>query len=368
MLPTLPHPWRFALLVLPLALALTACLPEGVRVPQSPLSGLLEPKIGLIAYLGLDGNVYTIDQGGNRNTPLTSDAHDDATGYFFYGMPTWSPDSQSVAFPAYTGQGTAEPDTTSIYTAHRDGTALVEALHTDDFVIFWSWAPDSTRVGAIARTPNQSLAFEVAPAQGGDSQVIDVGVPYYWSWAPSGHSLLVHAGGASPNADARLALLELDPTVTEQVLDLRPAEFKSPAFSPDGTQVLIAAENAAGEAELLVTDAFGQNARVITTYTGSIAFAWSPNGKRLAYLLTDSAQPGTPGQLVVADPAGKAKAVALDAEQLVYAFFWSPDSNSLAYFTQFTPDLTLTPTPSTSPATATPTTATARRRCCSTWM
>ena len=89
--PTPLHRWRLALLVLPLALVVTACVPDGVRVPQSELSALLEPKIGLIAYLGLDGNVYTIDQGGGRNTPLTSDAHDDESGYHFYGMPTWSP-------------------------------------------------------------------------------------------------------------------------------------------------------------------------------------------------------------------------------------------------------------------------------------
>jgi len=338
-MPPTPHrPWRLALLVWPLALVVTACLPEGVRVPQSELSALLEPKVGLIAYLGLDNNIYTIDQGGGKQTPLTSDAHDDASGYRIYAMPAWSPDSQSLAFAAYTGLSGAAPDSTSIFTAHSDGTGLIEALNTADFLIFWSWAPDGRRVGVIAQTPNNSLAFAVVPPQGGDSQVIDVGAPYYWSWAPSGHSLLVHAGGASPNANARLALLELDPDVSEQVLDLRPAEFKSPAFSPDGTQVLMAADNDNGDSELLVTDALGGNARVLTSYAGSIAFAWSPNGDRVAYLLTDSAQPGTPGQLVVADPAGQAKAVALGSDEQVYAFFWSPDSWSLAYFTEFTPD------------------------------
>lgn len=325
---------RLALLALPLALALSACLPEGVRVPQSELSALLERKVGLIAYLGVDGNIYTINQGGGQQTPITTDARQDDNGYFFYGLPTWSPDSERLAFSAYAGTGTTSPTSTSIFTADSDGANLVEALNTEDFLVFWSWAPDGRRVAYIAQTPSNSLAFATVPPEGGASEVLDVGAPYYWSWAPSGRSLLVHAGGASPNASARVALLQLEEGVTEQVLDLAPAEFKNPAFSPDGQQVLLAAANAAGEAELLLTDAVGGNPRVITTYEGSIAFAWSPNGERIAYLLTASPQAGTPGQLVVADPDGKAKPVALPAETLVYAFFWAPDSKSLAFFTE----------------------------------
>ncbi|MCC7359745.1 MAG: PD40 domain-containing protein [Anaerolineales bacterium] len=314
-------------LALPLVLAATACLPEGIKVPQSELSALLEVKSGLIAYLGVDGNIYTIDQGGGRQTPITTDARQDDSGYFFYGLPTWSPDSQRLAFAAYRGVADTAPDHTSLFTARSDGTELTEALTTEDFLLFWAWAPDSQRVGYVAETPNNSLAFALVPRQGGESQLLDVGAPYYWSWAPSGHSLLVHAG-------ARLALLELDPSVTEQVLDIAPGEFNSPAFSPAGDRALLAAENADGGADLLVTDALGGNARTLTSYTGNIAFAWSPNGERVAYLLSDSALAGAPGQLVVADPNGQGKPVELPADVPVYAFFWSPDSKSLAYFTE----------------------------------
>jgi Tol biopolymer transport system component len=350
--PTPRLPWRLALLALPLALLATACLPEGVRVPQSELSSVLERKVGLIAYLGSDGNIYTIDQGGNKQTPITTDARQDDSGYFFYGMPSWSFDGQRLAFPAYSGQGQAAPDETHIFTAKRDGTELVDAVTSENLMVFWSWAPDGKHVGYIAQTPGENLAFAMVAPEGGDSAVIDVGVPYFWSWAPSGQQLLVHAGGASPNPTARVARLDLGTGVTEQVLDLQPGEFKNPAYAPDGQQVLLAVANADGGGDLVVTDAAGSSPRVITSYPGNVAFAWSPNGNRIAYLLSDSLQPGAPGQLVVADPDGKAKPVSLPAETPVYAFFWSPDSKSLAYFTEAPPAEDATPEPEATAAAA----------------
>ncbi len=340
-----------------LSLFVSACLPEGIRVPQSEFSGLLEPKSGLIAYLGVDGNIYTIDQGGNNDTPITLDAHSDDTGYHIYGLPTWSPDGESLAFVAYTGQPEQNPSSTTLYTAHRDGTALVEAHTGSDFLVYWSWAPDGRRLGFISETAGGNMAFRVVPPEGGAAEVVDAGAPYYWAWAPNTNAVLAHAGGASPAPNARLSFLQLDSGVFEQVLDVDPAEFKAPAFSPDGGQVLIAGTTESGASALLLTDALGGNQQVLTEYEGSVAFAWSPNGDRVAYLVSDSPALGAPGRLVVADPTGRRDPVEL-ADVEVYAFFWSPDSKSLAYFSEAViepEEGEATPTPA--PETGEPTTA-----------
>jgi len=331
-----------------LALTLSACLPDGVRVPQNQLSGILERKSGLIAYLSSDGNIYTIDQGGGHKTSVTTDAFVDEKNFLFYGLPTWSPDSQSLAFASYTGLRGENPSSMSLFTAHKDGTQLQEALKSDMPLIFYLWSPDSKRLGLISSTANNSIAFDVV-SPSGERELVDAGAPFYWSWAPDGHAILAHIGGASPAPDARLSLLQLDPTVSEQAFGLPPSEFRAPAFSPDGRQVLVASpSDTDGKSALVLTDPAGGNSKTLAEYDSAenIAFVWSPDGSRVAYLLSSSPVPGSTGHLVIVDPAGKQKPVELDGTD-VYAFFWSPDSKSLAYFSQAQPS-GATPTPDAS--------------------
>src|SRR5690349_12664133 len=85
-----------------LAIFLSACLPAGVQVPQSPLLSILERKAGLIAYIGNDGNVYVTDQGASKTTQLTKDAtppdQKSTSSILAYQNPTWSLDGSQLAY------------------------------------------------------------------------------------------------------------------------------------------------------------------------------------------------------------------------------------------------------------------------------
>jgi len=339
--------WLTLTVLIPLALLASACLPDGVRVPQNQLSGLLERKSGLIAYLGIDGNIYTIDQGGQRKTQITKDAYINDNNFLFYGLPTWAPDSQSIAFASYTGVRGQDPTSMSLFTAHKDGSALVEALKSTDPLVFYYWAPDSRRVGLISATNSTSLAFQVVTADGATKTLVDAGSPYYWAWAPDGQTVLAHNG-------THVSLLQLGQSVSEQALNFQPAEFKAPAFSPNGKQMLVAAGAADGKSALLLADSQGQNVKSLAEYdgNGSIAFEWSPDGRRVAYLASPTPDLGSPGHLVVIDPSGKNKPVELNGTDKsgVLAFFWSPDSKSVAYFTVAQAPTSATPSPTPDPS------------------
>lgn len=302
------------------SLLLSACLPEGVKLPQDEFLAFLEPKSGLIAYIGMDGNVYTVDQGGGNQKQLTSDAGMGSDGYRVYQLPTWAPDGNSLAFSMVEADTEQNPTKNSLFTVKKDGSALTEAYSEGDGVIYYYWAPDSERIGVLAQTP-RTLALRLVPAAGGEFQTLDTGSPLYWTWAPDSGSVLIHADGEQ----GRLSLLQLGETIIEQSLGITPSEFKAPAFAPDGKQVLVARKNMDNKS-LVLANLDGSGERTIVDYTTDIAFGWSPDGKRIAYIESRELL----GPLTVADPAGKQAAIKLDEQ--VYAFFWSPDSKSLAYF------------------------------------
>src|SRR5512145_1424386 len=91
-----------------ITLFISACLPQNVQVPQSPLLSTLERKAGLIAYIGVDGNIYVSDQGGGNLSQLTNDAAaSDQSGEFnFYQLPTWSLDGNQLAYVGTSGTNT----------------------------------------------------------------------------------------------------------------------------------------------------------------------------------------------------------------------------------------------------------------------
>ena len=333
---------RFRILGIVLALAwlTAACLPEGMRLPQSDLLKTFERKSGLIAYLGADGNIYTIDQGGSQPTPVTTDAHSE-NDYLFYTFPVWSPDSNLLAFAGFSGQQGEAPGKASLFVAGKDGKGLVEAYASEDYLVYYYWSPDSGRVSFLSNTPSSNLALKVVSSSGGDAETLDVGAPYYWTWAPDSHSMLIHAGGATADGQSRLSILRLDGTVTEQGLDIQPTLFKTPAYSPAGDQLLVAGETSEGTPALLLTDAAGNARQTLTEYEGIIAFVWSPNGKRIAYIAGDVGEQGFEGRLIVMDPTGRQKPLALE-DETASAFFWARDGKSIAYFT---PKVIDAPTP-----------------------
>jgi len=319
--------------VVALALLMTACLPGGGKVPQDPLLRSLERKSGLIVYIGADGNIYTIDQGGGNQTAVTTDAGSADGKVDAYQFPTWSPDAQKLAFAKVSRTSGGAVETARVYTAERDGTGLVEAYVSDkQFPIYLYWSPDSQRLSFLTSAAAGGMMLQVVPAQGGEALVLDAGAPYYWTWAPDGQSILVHVGGATKSQPrARLSFLSINGEVIEEGLALRPTEFQAPAWSPDGNQLLLAAETEDGDRAFMLTDSSGGPKSVLKLLDGSIAFGWSPDSKRVAYITGNSDQQLTIGPLTVLDPEKPAEAKTTVQDD-VFAFFWSPDGQEVAFF------------------------------------
>ena len=315
------------------ALLLASCLPQGVQIPQSPLLSTLERKSGLIAYMGSDGNMYVSDQGGGHLKQLTKDAvipKNQGDPILYYEFPTWSRNGGQLAFM---GLQSAGPQTQSkLMIANPDNGSVNEIYKSEsEHPIYLNWSPDSANLSFIStNVSGQNIILQSNPAKGGDRTILDTGSPYYWSWAPDGHVMIVHAGGATSSAPEHIAFLNVaSSTVTEQDLDSTPASFQAPAWSPDGSHIALA-RVVNKENQIIVTDAAGENPKKVGTFTTKTAFAWSSDSTRLAYIDGEQGlDAGTFGPLFVVD-VSTSKEMVEDGN--IIAFFWSPSGQELAYF------------------------------------
>ncbi len=318
------------------ALLLAACLPQNLQLPQmpqSPLLPLLERKSGLIAYVGIDGNVFVADQSGQNPTQLTKDAllpKNQGDPLLLYEYPTWSHDGRQLAFLGINFDG--QQIQSRVLVANMSSSSVNEVYKSNsERPDFLDWSPDNASLGLLATDPSgQNTILESIPAKGGQPTIFDAGSPYYWSWAPDGRTMIVHAGGGTSSTPEHTSFLSIDTNnVTEQVLNSDHASFQAPAWSPDGSHIALA-RTSGQENQIVVTDAAGQNPKKIGTFTGKAAFAWSSDGTRLAYI--DAQQPMDPGIVGTLHVADLKTAKDIKEDGNLIAFFWAPNGQELAYF------------------------------------
>lgn len=285
-------------------------------------------RVDRIALVGADGNIYTMDRRGAATVQVTNDVSPTARGGLrrLYLYPNWSPDGRQMAYVGVSSDGQAR----ILTTGPRDA-QIHEVFSSADLVpIYLSWSPDSRRLAFLAQNDNDELALEYANGDGSPGGELGKGSPFYFSWAPDSASLISHVGGSRrASADAFVGAHAFDGTEPRS-LDLAPGNFLAPAFSPDGREVLTAVMGATeNDNTLVASDRQGNSPRTIAKYGGFIAFAWAPNGRQVAYLVTPSGRLGQNSQIHLVDADGRNDRVVADDSPI--ALFWSPDGSKLAY-------------------------------------
>lgn len=263
---------------------------------------------------GADGNLFLVDAASGKRFALTTDA----SARRQYLQPTWSPDGDRIAWARLDGRRS------TLEVSRFDGSDRSElAVPFLPFYLYWS--PTGERLAYLSNwmTLDQaSMALRVVEFEDGAGSVrtLAEGQPFYFSWAPDGEQLLTHIG------NERVELLNLDGE--SQSLQISGGLFPAPQWAPDGERLVYATADA--QQRLILTDVEGEEQAELTDYPGRITFSMSPDGARLAYVVTERTSPSsTFGPLYVVDvDTLRTREVTSNP---VLGFYWSPEGDQLAY-------------------------------------
>ena len=328
----------YMLLLLLLCCSMTACAmlnnqeENKLRIPQSPLLKSIERKSGLIAYVGIDGNIYTMDQAGKNVVQLTTDATISDEQVLYYTHVTWAPNGNQIAYVSYTGANTQTMEA-HLYVSDANGTNTKEVFASDRMIpIFLYWAPNSKSLAFLStQTDGNSGILRLSLLDGQESTILDSGQPLFWAWAPSSKRLLIHSNGS--DYDSRLSYLYLGETIVEESLSIKPASFQAPAFSPNGDEIMYVGTTESEDSTLITLNRLDNRSKSLTAVKGQVAFEYSPTGKHVAYIDSDNSNNSwISGTLSVMETQGTNPQTLANIDDNIIGFFWSPDGKKIAYF------------------------------------
>ena len=338
-----PSP-RFALALALLAAFMAALATlggRGVWLADTDARDILppHPAVNRIAVVGADARIRTY-------APDGSDARDISPENGFFTWPAWSPDGERIAYSAIItdANGGGGPPSIALmeYRRKSDETRAIHrpppgfaGLLANGVVHYPIWSPDSSRLAFVAVTRERGLSLYLhdadSPPDAEPRFVLDDG-PLWTVWSPDSSRLLIHRGADHFAVDAQGG--------AARALPIRSDAYRVPAWKPPTSaaptmMARLSDARYAIRAFALTADGGLDSGETIAQVSPNAAFAWSPDGARLA--ISDGARPilyrGAPmlvyGSLTALD-AATLTPTARAAGNLM-AYFWSPDGSKIAY-------------------------------------
>ncbi|MDE2812801.1 MAG: DPP IV N-terminal domain-containing protein [Gemmatimonadota bacterium] len=190
------------------------------------------------------------------------------------GSPAWSPDGQRIAFDSPQGSNWG------IWVMNTDGSDRVRL--TDDRIggVFPAWSPDGQRI-AFASVPDEHYAIYVMNADGSGKvrltyDAADSRLP---AWSPDGQRI---AFDSNRSGNYEIYVMDVDGSNIVQLTDNSIGDA-TPVWSPDGQRIAFVSVQD-GNNEIYAMNADGSEPTRLTNnkaYDGSPS--WSPDGQHIAF-------------------------------------------------------------------------------------
>ncbi|HZD23507.1 MAG TPA: hypothetical protein VE569_08920 [Acidimicrobiia bacterium] len=299
---------RWTTWLIAFTLALVSCVGGSVKESATTTASVTDP--GRLVILDGKGDVVVLDPDGSNRVSITDDAGESAA----YTQPIWSPDTAGLAF----GQVTSDGFSVGLYDLTEDTTTTITTSNLPFYMFF---SPDGARLG-ILHNGTAGVDFNLVDVASGTIEMIDSGVPFYFSWSPDEDLLVTHVGAdrveTIDSEGERVALKPTSPL------------YLAPQWTDRGVFHVV-------DDSLVVEDEDGARVRVAGV-SGPTMFVANHQGTRVAVQTTG--QGGGVIEAALADPPTlpSNRVVVVDvtngstgtvSDHLALGFFWSPDGRKL---------------------------------------
>lgn len=287
-------------------------------------------RINRIALINLEGDLETLEPDASSRRKLTQ-------GDRFFQFPAWSPDSKRLAVVGGNSERAGVfilNDDNALIPTESDSTQTVfESANSAPIYCYWS--PDGNHLSFIAIRPDdQSLGLHIASTktsllrQEQRTKLVALGRPCFWDWTPDGKRILLHSGSWDNNP--KLSMIDPFSPGTSGSIIARPGSFQAPGIAHSGRYWAFGQTNRKNEVKLIV-DSQNKQDRIEIQHEGLAAMSWSPVSDELAYISPPEAMKTYYGPLRLLN--AETGEVRMLSDEVVLAFFWSPDGKKIAYFT-----------------------------------
>ena len=318
----------------------------------------------IVFMTGRNGNfdVYDMNADGSGQRNLTAD-YDRSDG-----APVWSLDGQNIAF-ARRIDGKDQ-----LFVMDSDGRNLKRVTHNSGNNISPAWSPDGSKL--IFQTDQDGnweiyvISVDGELAQLTDDAADDLSP----DWSPDGNRIVF---SSNRNGKQHIYVMNSDGSSLQQITSST-AEDSEPAWSPDGKRIVFTSlrdgnqdiyvmnadgsnpnrltddprvdsnprwsidgkilftSNRGGQPDIYVMDDTGRNVSRLTT-SGASRAAWSPDGKRVAFVSRSTEMIGGAYwlQVYVIDADGSNLKMITRSPNSTFVPKWSADGKSIAFVVEY---------------------------------
>ena len=245
--------------------------------------------------------------------------------------PAWSPDGSSIAFSGYAG-GSNGNARLGVYVTGYDGArpGLIYSNEPGSDAIaratphYCSWSPDGSRLAFVAQTGRGLTLYLWNRDDGHSPSVALDGGPMYFAWSPDSteiyaHSFLDHY------------LIDASGDASPQQFPGRGTQYMSPSWARESGGIAFFLDGENGLQRLVAINLKDKSAKMLTEFYGLAAAAWRPGFAQLGLARQTIRSTGFYSGLWLVDYETREEVQITDDPTL--AFYWSPDGSKAAYIT-----------------------------------